>query len=40
MDQFQAELAETVRAAQMGEVRQPGQDPFDLQTGPEEGAEG
>lgn len=30
MDILQAELAETLRAAEMGEVRQPGQDPFDF----------
>jgi len=48
MDQFQAELAETIRVASIGEVRQPGQDPFDMRfgeddggrTGPEEGAQG
>jgi hypothetical protein len=33
MDQFQAELAETIRAAKMGDVRQPGQDPFSMDTG-------
>lgn len=30
MDQFQRELAEIARAAQTGEVRQPGEDPFKI----------
>ena len=33
MDQFQAELAETIRACQSG-VRQPGEDPFSQASNP------